>query len=76
MESEGGVPVVKWKAVEGANRYEILRSDNDKGPQGFADHPPWLDDQPSDSPVTYRVRARTDTVTGPESEPVQFGMPD
>ena len=76
VESEGGVPVVKWKAVEGANRYEILRSDNDKGPQGFADHPPWLDDQPSDSPVTYRVRARTDTVTGPESEPVQFGMPD
>ena len=76
VDKEGGVPVLKWKPVEGATRYEILRSDNDKGPQGFADRPPWLDDQPADSPVTYRVRGRTDTVTGPESDSVMFGSPD
>lgn len=67
---ESGALSVTWQPVTGATRYEILRSDNQKGPQGFAVGPSWQDDQPAAGPVTYRIRGRTDTVTGPESEPV------
>lgn len=73
---EGGSPVVIWKPVTGATGYEILRSDNDKGPQGFSKAAPWKDDQPAAGPVTYRVRGRTATVTGPESEPATLGDPE
>ena len=69
---EGDTLLVTWQQVTGANRYEILRSDNQKGPQGFADGPTWQDDQPAEGPVTYRIRGRTDTVTGPESEPASL----
>jgi fibronectin type 3 domain-containing protein len=69
---EGDTLLVTWQQVTGATRYEILRSDNQKGPQGFADGPTWQDDQPSDGPVAYRIRGRTDTVTGPESEPASL----
>lgn len=70
--ADGTRIVVKWKAVEGATGYEVFRDDQDKDPVGFArgnDAVTWTDRQVPVGQFAYSVKARTDTVTGPPSNP-------
>jgi len=72
--ADGNSIVVNWKAVEGATRYEIFRSDQEKDPVGFARgnaSVSWTDRQVPPGEFTYSVKARTDTVTGRPSDPSQ-----